>query len=87
MEDAPVSELADRFIDNFPTLAKAGKGKDPEYAKWFHQARKACERGHILYAFAEMESCYGEGHLFLTSNEKRAFPFPSPGETEGYGNY
>ena len=67
--------MADRFIDSFPTLAKAGKGNDPEYAKWFHQARKECERGHIIYAFAEMESCYDEGHLFMTSNEKSAFPF------------
>ena len=87
MEDIPICELADRFIDSFPTLAKAGKGYDPEYAKWFHQARKECERGHILYAFAEMESCYGEGHLFMSSYEKSAFPFPPPGETEGYGNY
>ena len=40
----------------------------------------------MSYAFAEMESCYDEGHLFMTSNEKSAFPFPPPGETEGYGN-
>lgn len=87
MEDIPVREIADRFIECFPTLAETGKDNDPEYAEWFHQARKECERGHILYAFAEMESCYGEGHLFLTSTNKGAFPFPPPGDTEGYGNY
>lgn len=87
MEDLPVKVLADRFIEEFPTLAKAGKGTDTEYTRWFHEARKECERGHILYAFAEMESCYDKGYLFLSSNEKETFPFPPPGETEGYGFY
>lgn len=91
-EEWPTGEMttkepADKFIECFPVLTKAGRGEDLEYAKWFQEARKECERGHIIYAFAEMQSCYGAGHLFTSFNENDSFPFPPPGETEGYGNY
>ena len=81
------NEQADKFIECFPVLTKAGQGEDLEYAKWFQEARKECERGHIIYAFAEMQSCYGAGHLFTSFNENDSFPFPPPREAEGYGNY
>lgn len=87
VEDMTVTELADKFIECYPALAKAGMGQDPDYAKWPHNARKECERGHIVYAFADMVDCYNAGHLFLSSTDKGLFPFPPPGETEGYGNY
>lgn len=87
VEDMTVSELADKFIEYFQKLAKAGMGQNPDYAKWLHNTREECERGHIVYAFADMVDYYNAGYLFLSSTDKGQFPFPLPGETEGYGNY
>ena len=43
------AELSDRYLLEFPTLCRAGKGLDPEYTKWLREVLVITEPGFLPY--------------------------------------
>jgi hypothetical protein len=54
----PVNEMADRFVERFPTLTGESAGRDWEYAGWFQEmlSRASSEKLPVAYAVDEHES-------------------------------
>lgn len=72
-----IMSAADRFCKEYPVLAKASKGSDPEYKKWFRHALHLAQQGQIFYAVSDMDNCMRKGRM-LGTKEPLSFP---PGGT------
>jgi DNA-binding transcriptional ArsR family regulator len=76
--DSP-AELADKFIERFRALAAMGRGRDPEYARWYAEMHRATDPGGLIYAYADWE--LPEDHLpALGCTAEVEIPLPPAGE-------
>lgn len=78
---ATAHDLAVRFIERFPSLAKATYHLDYEYAGWFSTLLAHCEYGYLPYLYAEYEPEIGVMRLYKadgskTGLEMKTFPLP-----------
>lgn len=50
-EGLDANGLAHKFLESFADEAEAGRGSDPEYARWFAQAVELCQpdRAFVMY--------------------------------------
>ena len=78
-------EIAVKFLEYYPHLAKWGKGNDSDYVIWFLKAAELAQLGYFFYAFSDMSSCFNNKHKMLLLNnppENIFLPFPPAGEIE-----
>lgn len=78
-------EIAVKFLEYYPHLAKWGKGNDSDYVVWFLKAVELAQQGYFFYAFSDMSSCFNNKHKMLLLNnppENIFLPFPPAGEIE-----
>lgn len=78
-------EIAVKFLDYYPHLAKWGIGNDSDYVVWFLKAAELAQQGYFFYAFSDMSSCFNNKHKMLLLNnppENIFLPFPPAGEIE-----
>lgn len=78
-------EIAVKFIEYYPHLAKWGKGNDSDYVAWFLKAVELAQQDYFFYAFSDMRSCFNNKHKMLLLNnppENIFLPFPPAGEIE-----
>jgi hypothetical protein len=68
-----IMSAADRFCQEYPALAQASKGSDPEYKKWFRHALHLAQQGQIFYAFSDTNNCMSNGSM-LGTREPLSFP-------------
>jgi len=47
------AELAEKFVERFPEIAIAGKGRDPEYVRWYNEMLEATEPDGLMCAYAD----------------------------------
>jgi hypothetical protein len=66
-DDSPV-ELAKKFVERFPEIAKEAKGKDPEYVRWYREMLAATEPDGLMYAYADWPSRRDRLELFHGSS-------------------
>ena len=48
-----VAELAAKFVDQFPDIAKEAMGRDSEYVRWYREMLVATEPDGLIYAYAD----------------------------------
>ena len=58
-----VEDLADKFIERFPAICKAGKGEDRNYREWYSSLLRVTEHGAFPIAYADWP--LEEGYLTL----------------------
>ncbi|MFZ4068220.1 MAG: hypothetical protein ACOYKF_11815 [Phenylobacterium sp.] len=78
---ASAHDLAVKFVERFPELAKATYHLDFEYAGWFATLLGHCEYGYLPYLYAEFESEIGVMRLHkidasAPGPDMKTFPFP-----------
>ena len=81
-------QLAFRFIERFPELARATFRLDYAYAGWYATLLAACEYGYLPYLFGEYEPELGALRMHRVSetatHEMEWFPLPP---SASYGTY
>jgi len=50
------TELAEKFVERFPEIAIAGKGRDPGYVRWYSEMLEATEPDGLICAYADWPS-------------------------------
>lgn len=71
-------ELARRFLDRAPTLARLGLGRDPAYAEWFERMLEMTAPDDLIFSDAEyVPPARG---LFTVERHEPWVPLPPPGE-------
>ncbi len=78
MLDYSPYDNAKKFLNEFPEIAKLGKGVDKQYCSWFDLVVRECYQGHLPWAFSDYSNCFSKGYLFLTG-KKEGIPFPPSG--------
>lgn len=78
---ATAQDLAEKFIERFPEIAKATYHLDFEYAGWFATLLAHCEYGYLPFLHAEYEPKIGAMRLRPTDPEAsdlatKTFPLP-----------
>jgi len=84
---ANARELADTFVNRFPRVVEAARGRDWLYAGWYVEMLGLAEQGWFPYAYSDSD----EGGLALDALEgsgvdltkKPVLPLPPPGEHTG----
>ena len=74
-EDRP-SELADRFIQRFPEIAKKGQGKDPEYVRWYRKMLELAKEGALPVAYEDWDDEPDPRWLPTTGDGLTKLPMP-----------
>ncbi len=69
-------QLADKFIERFPELAQAARGKDYEYAGWFVEMLGIIESDGLPFAYAEYCPPWHTGRLYVTDSDTTTAPAP-----------
>lgn len=78
--DSP-AELAIKFIERFPDIAKEANGRDPEYVRWYREMLEMTEPDGLMYAYADWPR--SEDRLDIFSGSKRVeIPLPPPFRAE-----
>ena len=65
-DDSP-RKLAEKFIERFPELAVAGKGRDTEYVHWYEGMLQMTEPDGLPYAYADWPSPEDRLGIFVGS--------------------
>jgi len=65
-DDSPAL-LAAKFVERFPDIAVAAKGRDPEYVRWYQEMLEATEPDGLVYAYADWPSRGDRLELFYGS--------------------
>ena len=65
-DDSP-TELAEKFIDRFPDLATAGRGRDTDYVGWYEEMLQLTEPDGLPYAYADWPSPEDSLGIFVGS--------------------
>jgi hypothetical protein len=68
------ADLAVKFIERFPDLAKASTGRDPEYAKWYSMMLAMTAPDGIIYSYADYP--LPDDHLPVHNRPDKRIPFP-----------
>lgn len=78
-ETATPEGLADRFIERFSRICEAGRGRDPDYVKWFAEMLPALEAAKAVpIAYADHE--VPDEYLTTVGGATIQIPLPPPGE-------
>jgi hypothetical protein len=75
-------QLAAKFLERFPGIAKKGKGQDWPYAGWYVQMLGFAERGAFPVAYADWYSEPSPEWLPTTEGFQSGLPMPPGGEAE-----
>jgi ADP-ribosyl-[dinitrogen reductase] hydrolase len=75
-DDSP-SELALKFVERFPELAKAGKGDDPAYVRWYEDMLRVTEPDGLPYPLSDVPSPDDRLGIFYGSMDIE-IPLPPP---------
>jgi hypothetical protein len=75
-------ELAEKFVERFPELAKAGKGGDAEYVRWYEDMLQMTEPDGLPYAYADWPSPEDSLGIFVGSMDIEIQLPPGFGLTE-----
>ena len=65
-DDSPL-ELAGKFIERFPELAAAGRGRDADYVRWYDDLLRMTEPDGLPYAYADWPSPEDSLGIFVGS--------------------
>jgi hypothetical protein len=76
-------ELADKFLERFPSIADQGRGRDWAYAGWYVEMLGFAERGDLPVSNGDWYSEPDPHWLPTTSGFDSGLPMPPPGEAEG----
>lgn len=79
-DDSP-AELAAKFVERFPDIAKDAKGDDPEYVSWYQEMLVATEPNGLVYAYADWPASKDRLELFYGSSTTD-IPLPPPFNAE-----
>lgn len=60
--DSP-QDLARKFIERFPVIARLGRGDDEDYALWFEEVVKLALKGELPYAYSDWSDETRDGIL------------------------
>ena len=78
-----VRQLADRFVDRFPAIARLGHGRDWPYAGWYVEMLGHAEHGAFPVAYADWYTSPSFDCLPTTERtENSGLPMPPGGEAE-----
>lgn len=77
-DDTP-EQLADKFVERFPELARKGEGEDPAYAAWYRGMLSVAEEDALPVAYSDYGEDLGPG-LMATTRSRVTVPLPPPGE-------
>jgi hypothetical protein len=80
---ATARKLADTFIQRFPRIAEAGKGRDWAYVGWYVELLGIAERGWFPYAYGGDESIMSLDAIpdsGVNLDDKPVLPLPPPGD-------
>jgi hypothetical protein len=80
--DDTVQQLAARFRERFPEIARLGHGRDWPYAGWYVEMLGFAERGAFPIAYADWLGAPDAGRLPTTGPESDRMPMPPGGEAE-----
>lgn len=69
-------QLASKFLDRFPAIAKLGQGTDWGYAGWYVQMLGLAERGVLPVAYADWCGEPDPGWLPTTDGLNSGLPMP-----------
>ena len=69
-------QLAQKFIQRFPEIARQGKGLDYAYAGWLTLILGYTENGHFPIFFEDSPNQAPEGYMLNTSSSKTYIPAP-----------
>ena len=61
-DDSP-DELARKFIERFPVIARLGRGDDEDYARWYESVVSLARSGDLPYAYSDWQGDHEEGIL------------------------
>lgn len=69
---------AERFLEDFPEIAAAGRGPDPSYASWTRQLLQRCREGFVPITYADwpMREDVVTLMSMVRGLEDDAFPLP-----------
>jgi len=70
------TQLAAKFVDRFPDIARDGKGRDWEYAGWYVEMLGFAELDAFPVAY---DDWIDEKPSYLTRKGDRTLPYPPPG--------
>ncbi len=73
-------QLASKFVERFPDIARLGSGADWPYAGWYVQMLGLAERGEFPIAYADWFSKPPAGWLPTTAGFVSGLPMPPAGE-------
>jgi hypothetical protein len=79
---ATVQQLAARFLERFPEIARRGQGLDWSYAGWYVQMLGFAERGEFAVAYADWYHAPDPRWLPTTARTDSGLPVPPGGEAE-----
>jgi ribonuclease BN (tRNA processing enzyme) len=77
-EDTP-ADLARKFIERFPVIARLGRGDDENYAEWFQEVVRVVEAGGFPYAYSDWSDEHEDG-ILPTVGGTGGLPMPPDGE-------
>jgi hypothetical protein len=80
--DDTVQQLAARFLERFPEIARLGRGRDWPYAGWYVEMLGFAERGAFPVSYADWLGAPDAGRLSTTGSESDQVPMPPGGEAE-----
>jgi len=77
-KDSP-EDLARKFVERFPVIARLGRGDDEVYADWFAEVVKVVQAGELPYAYSDWSDDSDSGILPTVGGSSR-LPMPPGGE-------
>ena len=81
-----VPELASRFLERAPEIARAGLGRDWAYAGWYVEMLGLAERGAFPIAYSDWGGPADPEQLPTTDASRGRLAMPPGGEADGPGD-
>jgi ADP-ribosylglycohydrolase/protein-tyrosine phosphatase len=81
-EDGPL-ELADKFLERFPEIAEAGRGRDWLYSGWYNEMLGFAESGQIPNAYFDYWNDPPPGTMHVLDRREGSPYLPAPPGGEG----
>lgn len=75
-------DLASKFLQRFPHIVDAGRGRDWAYAGWYVEMLGFAERGELPISYADWYSEPNPRWLPTTTGFESGLPMPPGGEAE-----
>ena len=69
-DDGP-ADLARKFVERFPVIARLGRGDDEDYAEWFEEVVKVVQAGELPYAYSDWSDDTEDGILPTVGGSSR----------------